>query len=73
MNSNNYNSLIKLASAPVVNPATGGTRIPVSALETGRFVGGPSSYMVSKLQRYGLPIIPASSGINPAGLSEAET
>lgn len=70
MNSNNYNCLIKLAAAPpVINPATGGTRIP----GYGGFVGGPTSYMVRDLQRYGLPMTPASYNVNPANLSEAET
>lgn len=72
---NNYNSLLKLASAPTpsVNPATGGTRIP---FERGipNFVGGPDPYKVKNLQRYGLPMTPASSGVsNPSSLSDAET
>lgn len=70
MNSSNYNSLIKIAS-----PATRGTQIPspYSSSQSKSFVGGPREYVVDKLHRYGLPMIPASSGINPDRLSEAET
>lgn len=71
MNSSNYNSLIKIAS-----PTARGTQIPApySPYQERDFVGGPSSSIVNKLHRYGLPMIPASSGINPPQrLSEAET
>lgn len=64
MNSNNYNSLVKLASAtprapkpqPAVNPATGGTRImykghPVGPLRVNH-----------RLRKGPLPITPYSSG-----------
>lgn len=70
MNSNNYNSLIKLAAAPVVNPSTGGTRLPTF----GGFAGGPGEQSSDLLQRTGLPMTPASSGkVSPLTLAEAET
>ena len=53
-----------------------GTRIPYynsSAWGDQGFVGGPDKYIVDRLQRFGLPIVPASSGVNPSGLSDAET
>lgn len=82
MHSNNYNSLIKIAS-PVVpstvktqdnNMAIEGTRVPSPQIYADKdFVGGPSTHIVNKLHSYGLPMTPASSGINPQRLSEAET
>lgn len=70
MNSSNYNSLIKIAS-----PIARGTRVPApqSPYQKRSFVGGPSSSIVNKLHSYGLPMTPASSGVNPQRLSEAET
>lgn len=57
------------------NTSPVGTRIPYynsSAWGNQGFVGGPDKYMVDRLQRFGLPMVPASSGVNPSGLSDAE-
>ena len=70
MNSNNYTSLVKLAAAPVVNPETGGTRLPTAH---GGFAGGPGQTS-TLIRRSGLPMTPASSGgVSPLTLAEAET
>ena len=57
------------------NTAPVGTRIPYyngSVWGDQGFVGGPDKYIVDRLQRFGLPMVPASSGVNPSGLSDAE-
>lgn len=79
-----YNSLVKRANQTPkppantqgTNTATGGTRIPYFQSRWAVnpvFVGGPDEHIVKDLQRYGLPMTPASSGIKPPSLTDAET